>query len=215
MLKVLIADDHAIVRRGLKQILEETSEMGVFEASSGEEALDMVQMNEWDVIVLDLKMQGLSGLDVLKKLRSSYTNLPVLILTMYSEDQLAMRLLRAGASGYLTKENAPDELVNAIKKVVAGGRYVSPSFVEKLVSDLGTEYGKPPHEYLSSREYEVMCLIASGKTVKEIAAKLYLRAKTIGTYRTRVLKKMNMKTDVELTHYATINSLISSFQCEE
>lgn len=209
MLKVLIADDHAIVRQGLKHILEETSEMGVFgEASTGEEVLDMVQMNEWDVIVLDLKMQGLSGLDVLKKLRLSSPNLPVLILTIYPEDQLAMRLLRAGASGYLTKESAPDDLVTAIKKVVAGGKYVSPSFAEKLVSDLETDYEKPSYEYLSNREYQIMCLIASGKTVKEIAAKLFLSPKTVGTYRTRVLKKMNMKTDVELTHYAIKNSLI-------
>ncbi len=126
MLKVLIADDHAIIRRGLKQILEETSEMRVFgEASTGEEVLGMVQMNEWDVIILDVKMPDRSGLDVLKMLKSRYPNLPVLILTMYPEDQLATRLLRAGASGYLTKENAPDERVNAIKKVVAGGRYVS------------------------------------------------------------------------------------------
>jgi len=209
MLKVLIADDHAVVRRGLKQILEETSEMGVFgEASTGKEVLDMVQMNEWDVIVLDLKMPGLSGLDVLKKLRSSSPDLPVLILTMYPEDQLATRLFRAGASGYLTKDSAPDELVTAIKKVVAGGRYASASLVEKLVSDLEIDYEKPPHEYLSNREFQVMCLIVSGKTVKDIAAKLFLSVKTVGTYRTRVLKKMNVKTDVELTHYAIKNSLI-------
>ncbi len=209
MIKIFIADDHAIVRKGLKQIVGDTSDMVIAgEAGNGHEALDKVLKNDYDVIVLDISMPGINGLDVLKQIKSQKPKLPILALTMHPEEQYAVRVLRAGASGYLTKESASDELITAIKRVSTGRKYVSSSLAEKLAFGLEVDSEKPLHENLSDREYQVMCMIASGKTVKEIAGELFLSAKTVSTYRTRILEKMNMKNNAELTHYAIKQGLV-------
>ena len=209
MIKILIADDHTIVREGLKQILMETSDMVVAaEAANGQEVLDKIGNDDFDVVVLDIAMPGRSGLDILKELRSNKLKLPILVLSMYPEDQYALRVLRAGADGYLTKESAPNDLITAIRKVYAGKKYISPVLAEKLAFGLDADAAKPPHELLSDREYQVMCRIASGKTVKEIADELFLSVKTISTYRARILEKMGMKNNAELTHYAIQNRLV-------
>ena len=209
MIRILIADDHAIVREGLKQIIGETSDMVIAgEASNGHEALNKVFKNDYDVVVLDITMPGINGLDVLKQIKAQRPKLPILVLTMHPEDQYAVRVLRAGASGYLTKESASDELITAIRKISAGRKYVSSSLAEKLAFGLEVDAEKPPHETLSDREYQVMCMIGSGKTVKEIADELFLSVKTISTYRTRILEKMNMKNNAELTHYAIKQGLV-------
>ena len=209
MLKILIADDHAIVRQGLKQIVTETRDMVVAgEASNGQELFNKLKEDDYDVIVLDITMPGRSGMDVLRQLRSERPRLPVLILSVHSEEQYALRALRAGASGYLTKESAPDELVVAIRKVSLGGKYISSSLAEKLAFELEVGREQAPHETLSDREYQVMCMIASGKTVMEIAQELYLSEKTISTYRTRILENMQMKNNAELTYYAIKNQLV-------
>ncbi len=209
MINILIADDHTIVRKGLKQILAETQDMVVTgEASNGFEVMEKVRSNHYDVLLLDISMPGKSGLDILKELKTEQPKLPVLVLSMYPEEQYAVRVLRAGASGYLTKESAPDELVVAMRKVAQGKKYVSPSLAEKLAVELEADATKPAHEMLSDREYQVLCMIASGKTVGEIAEKLSLSAKTISTYRARILEKMNMKNNAELTHYAIQNKLV-------
>ena len=209
MIRALIADDHAVVRQGLKQILGDTPEMLVAgEAANGQEVLDKVRAETWDVVVLDISMPDRSGLDILKQLRSERPNLPVLVLSMHSEDQYAMRVLKAGASGYLTKDSAADELVKAIRKVVSGGRYVSSFLAEKLALEIGADSNKLPHETLSDREFQVLRLIAAGNSVTEIAAELYLSPKTVSTYRARLLQKMNLGTNAELIHYAIQNHLI-------
>jgi len=188
MLKILIADDHAIVRQGLKQIVTETPDMVVSgEASNGQELLSKIKENDYDVVVLDITMPGRDGIDVLKQLRSERPELPILMLSIHPEEQYALRALKAGASGYLTKESAPDELVVAIRKVSQGGKYISSSLAEKLAFELEVGREQAPHETLSDREYHVMCLIASGKTVMEIAQELSLSEKTISTYRSRIL----------------------------
>ena len=208
MIKILIADDHAIVREGLKQIVAETSDMVVVdEASNGQETLDKVWKNDYDVVVLDISMPGRSGLDILKQLKGERSKLPILVLSMHPENQYAVRVLKAGADGYLTKESAPDELIAAIRRVSLGRKYVSSSLAEKLAFDLEIEE-KPLHETLSDREYRVMCMIASGKTVTEIAEEFSLSVKTISTYRSRALEKMEMRNNSELTHYAIKNLLV-------
>lgn len=209
MIKIFIADDHAIVREGLKQIVAETTDMAVTdEADTGHEVLEKVSENDYDVLVLDITMPGLNGLDALKQLRTQRPDLPVLVLSIHPEEQYAVRVLKAGASGYLTKESAPDELISAIRKVSMGGKYVTPSLAEKLASDLVADGKKPLHETLSDREYQVLCMIASGKTVTEIAEELFLSEKTISTYRSRILEKMKMKTNAELIHYAIKHGLV-------
>jgi two-component system invasion response regulator UvrY len=209
MIKILIADDHAIVRRGVKQILADTPDLVVGgEAQNGQEALTAVRAGGWDLVILDLAMPGRGGLDILKELKHERPRLPVLILSIHPEDQYAVRVLKAGASGYLTKESVPDELITAIRKVTAGGKYVSGRVAEKLAFDLKRETEGPPHETLSDREYQVMCLIASGKTVKEIAGEMALSVKTISTYRARVLEKMQMRTNSELIRYGLKNRLV-------
>ncbi len=208
-MKVLIADDHAIVRRGLKLILSEEFSRIIFgEARNGQEVLDHVWKQDWDIVVLDITMPGRSGLEVLRELKQLRPKLPVLILSMHSEDQFGMRVLKAGAAGYMTKENVPEELVKAIRKVLAGGKYISPGLAEQLAFNLEEDSGRPPHEKLSDREYQVMCMIASGRTVKEIAVELALSIKTISTYRTRILEKLKMKSSAELTYYAVKNKLV-------
>ena len=209
MIKVLIADDHAVVRQGLKRILQDTHGMVVAgEAVNGQEVLKKVRAEAWDVVILDISMPGHSGLDILKELEHERPKLPVLVLSMHSEDQFAMRVLRAGASGYLTKDSAPDELVKAVRKVARGGKYVSPLLAEKLAYEIGPDSNKLPHETLSDREFQVLRMIATGKAVGEIATELSLSPKTISTYRARLLQKMNLTSNAELIHYAIQNHLI-------
>jgi len=209
VLKVLIADDHPIVRKGLKEILVESGEaISVDEASNGQEVLDRVWKNEYDVVVLDIAMPGIGGLDVLKQLRREKYASPVLILSRYPEDQYAVRVLKAGADGFLTKESAPEELVQAIKKVARGGKYISASLAEKLAVYLKSDPEKKPHERLSDREFQVMVMLASGKTVGEIAEEMLLSTNTISTYRTRILEKMNMNNNSQIMYYALNEKLI-------
>jgi len=209
MLKILIADDHPVFRRGLKQTIAEASDMVVAdEASDGLEVLSKVRAGNYDVVLLDISMPGRNGIDVLAQLIREKPRLPVLMLSMHPEEQYAVRALRTGASGYLTKESAPEELVAAIQKVSTGGKYVSASLGEKLASILQHKAEQLPHEILSHREYQVMCLIASGRAITEIAKELLLSVKTISTYRSRILQKMKMKNSSELTRYAISNSLI-------
>ena len=209
MIRVLIADDHAIVREGLKQIIADSSDMVLAgEASNGREVLEKVRESDLDVLVLDISLPDRNGLDVLKELKREKPALPVLVFSIHPEEQYAVRVIKAGASGYLTKESAPEELTAAIRKVSQGRKYVSSSLAERLASDLEAGAGKALHETLSDREYQVMCMIASGKMVKEIADELALSAKTISTYRTRILEKMKMKSSAELTHYAIKRGLV-------
>ena len=209
MIRILVVDDHAIVREGLKQILGEVDDMSVRdEAGNGQEALAKIRSGEFDVVLLDISMPGRSGLEILKEIKAERPKLPVLILSMHAEEQYAVRALRAGASGYVTKASAPDELIGAIRKVSCGRKYVSSSLAEKLAFELDIDTRKPPHETLSDREYQVMLMLASGKSVKEIADELCLSVKTISTYRARVMEKMNMKKNAELTLYAIQNHLV-------
>jgi two-component system invasion response regulator UvrY len=209
MIRVLIADDHAVVRQGLKQIIRDAADMLVVaEAANGPETLEKARTEEADVLVMDISMPGRSGFDILKDLRLERPKLPVLVLSMHAEEQFAVRLLRSGAAGYLNKESAPEELVKAIRKVVAGGKYVSPTLAEKLAFEIDSDSEKLLHETLSDREFQVMRMMASGKTVKEIADELSLSVKTISTYRSRILEKMNLRTNAELIHYAIQNMLI-------
>lgn len=209
MIKILISDDHAIVREGLKQILAETSDMVVAgEATNGHEVLEQIRREDWDLVLLDLAMPGKDGLETLKELKKEKPKLPVLVLSIYPEEQYAVRALKAGASGYLTKESAPEELIAAIRKVSLGGKYISASLAEKLASHLEVDADKPVHELLSDREYQVMLMIASGKTVKEIADEMFLSVKTVSTYRVRALSKVGMKNNSEFTYYAIKHGLI-------
>lgn len=209
MIKILIADDHPIVRKGLKQILEETTEMVVAgEASNAQEVLNKVLKEDFDIVLLDISMPGRSGLEILKEIKTLKPKLKVLILSIHPEEHYAERVLKAGASGYLTKESAPEELISAIRKVAQGRKYISPSFAERLVSTLDAETDKLPHERLSDREFEVLCMIASGKTITEIAEEMALSVKTISTYRSRILQKMNMKNNAELTYYVIKHNLL-------
>jgi two-component system invasion response regulator UvrY len=208
MLKILLADDHAVVRHGVKQILDAAFPQSVFgEAQNGRELLALVRNEKWDIVVLDLTMQGGSGLDVLKQIKHDHPQLPVLILSMYPEEQYAVRAIKAGAAGYLNKEGAPEELVTALQKIFEGGQYISSSVADELVQHMRQADDRPLHEQLSDREYQVLCMIASGKEVKQISMDLSLSAKTISTYRARLLEKMNMQTNAELTHYAVQNGL--------
>lgn len=206
MLKILTIDDHEVVRRGLKDMF--TTESATFgEARSGAEAVDLVRKQPWDIAVLDISLGGRSGLEVLSELKQLRPRMPVLILSMHAEEQYAVRAFKAGASGYINKASSGEELRKAILKIIKGGQYVGPALAEKIVVQL-SQPGKVPHENLSNREFEVLCSIASGQTVKEIAAKLSLSDKTISTYRRRILDKMDMRTNAELTHYAIRNKLV-------
>jgi len=209
LLKILVVDDHTIVREGLKQILSEVPDIIVAgEASDGNQALNQVYKGDYDLVLLDIAMPGIRGLDVLKQLKTEKPDLPILMLSMYPEEQYAVRTLKAGASGYLTKESAPEELIAAIRKVCAGGKYVTSSLAEKLALYLETDFEKSAHELLSDREYQVVLMIASGKTVSQIATELSLSVKTISTNRSRALTKMGMKTNAELTYYAIKHGLV-------
>ena len=209
MINVVVVDDHAVVREGIKRIVSESGGMTVSgEASDGHEAIRVIKNQPCDVVLLDITMPNKNGLDVLKELHAESPRLPVLVLSMHGEDQYAIRVLRAGAAGYLTKDSAPAKLVQAIRKVVRGGKYVSPSLAERLVFDLGTDSDKAPHEILSDREYQVLCMISSGKTVTQIAEELALSVKTISTYRVRILEKLKMKNNAEITRYAIKEGLV-------
>ncbi len=208
--KILVVDDHAVVRQGVKQILNEQFQGAVIgEARNAEEMIDRIKKFTWDIVVLDVGMPGKSGLDALKDLKLVCPKLPVLVLSAYPEDQLARRMLKAGASGYLTKDSAPNELVQALRKILGGGKFVSASMAELLVANLNEQAERPPHELLSDREYQVMCLIAVGKSLKEIAEDLCVGISTINTYRARILEKMQLKNNTELTHYALENRLVN------
>ena len=209
MIRVLIADDHAILRRGLIEILTRELKGAVCgEAENAQEALAQVQSHDWDLVILDVTMPGRSGVDVLADLKRVRPKLPVLVLSMHPEDQYGKRVLRAGASGYMNKDSAPEELIKAIRKVLAGGRYVSPALAEVLASDLSREADQPLHERLSDRELEVLRLIGSGKAISQIAEVLHLSVTTVSTYRARILEKMNMTTTAELMNYALRNQLV-------
>ena len=209
MLKILIADDHPVFRRGLKQIIAETTDMVVAgEATNGWEVLSKVSTGDYDLVLLDISMPGKDGMDVLTQLKKERPALLVLMVSMHPEEQYAVRALKAGASGYLTKESAPDELIVAIRKVSTGRKYVSSALAERLAALLQEDAEVLPHEVLSSREYQVMCMIASGKTLKEIAEELSLSIKTISTYRSRILEKMKLRNNAELIHYAVKNRLV-------
>jgi len=209
MLRVLIADDHAILRRGLKEILlREFDDAACGEAGEAAQVLYQVRSQPWDLVILDVSMPGRSGLDVRADLKQLRPAIPGLMLSMHSEDQYAKRVLRAGAVGYMNKETAPEELVKAIRRVLAGGRYVSATFAEKLASDLRGDPGRPVHESLSNREFEVLRMIASGKTNSQMAEELHLSLTTVSTYRARILEKMNMANNAELMRYALQNRLI-------
>ena len=209
MIKVLIADDHAIVRRGIRQILSETSDIHVGgEAGTADEVRRLVNEQRWDVVVLDISLPGATGIELLGELRRDRPEIRVLILTVYSEEQYAVRAIRAGAAGFLTKESAPDKLIDAVRKVASGGRYISTELAETLASVLAGDSSGAPHERLSNREFEILKLLASGKTVSEVALLLTLSVKTVSTHRTRLLKKMEMHTNAELTSYAVRNRLV-------
>lgn len=208
-IRILIADDHPIVREGYKKILTSQSDMDVTgEAGNGQEVLDLIQKKDFELILLDISMPGRSGLEILKELRSRKPHLPVMILSIYPEEQYAVRAFRDGASGYLTKASTPKELISAIRKVSQGGRYVTEALAEKLTYFLHGDADKVPHEKLSDREYQVMLLIASGKTVTQIADELCLSVKTISTYRRHILEKMQFTTNAEITMYAIQNKLL-------
>lgn len=208
-MRVLIADDHAVFRRGLRETLAEAFSRATFgEAKTAHEALEQVRRQDWDVVILDISMPGKSGLDILDDLKRLRPKLPILLLSMHPEQQFARRALKAGASGYLTKDSVPDELKTAVKKIVAGGRYVSATLAENLAVDLRRGGDTPLHELLSDREFQVMRMIASGKTVKDIAEDLSLSVKTVSTYRARILEKTGMKSNADLIRYALQTQLV-------
>ena len=209
MIRIMIADDHAIVRQGLKQILEESREMKVVAVhANGADALRWIRANDCDVALLDIAMPGMSGIDVLKQLHEEKPKLPILILSIYPEDQYAVRLIKAGADGYLTKESAPEVVMEAVRRVAAGKKYISPAVAEMLANEFGTQEGKLPHETLSDREYQIFLLLASARTVSEIANALSLSVKTISTYRTRILEKMQLRNNAELMRYVVEKHLM-------
>jgi DNA-binding NarL/FixJ family response regulator len=209
MIRILIADDHAIVRAGLKQFIAEEQDMTVAgEATTGAEAVAFVRASECDVVLLDIAMPDTNGVDTLRQLKQIKPGLPVLILSGYPEKQYALNLLRTGASGYINKETASEQLVAAIRAVTQGRKYVSPAVAEVLVDDLGGDPNQPPHAALSEREFQIFCKLAAGKPVSKIADELFLSVKTVSTYRARILQKMDMKTNADLTYYAIKNQLI-------
>ena len=207
-MRILIADDHAIVRMGLRQIVEQMAHVSVEEVVNGQEVLVKIREERWDALILDISMPGGNGLDVLQEVKHMLPNLPVLVLSVHPEDHYAMRVLKAGASGYMNKDCAPGELLLAIQKVIAGGKYISPTLAERLAFVISGNFDGLPHEILSDREYRVLVMIGSGKSVSEIANELTLSVKTVSTYRTRVLEKLNMRNNAELIRY-TIDKQLS------
>lgn len=211
MIKILIADDHPVVREGLKQIISKADDMKVVcEALDGMQVVELINSQNPDVVVLDLGMPGKDGLEVLKDIKRNNPDLPVLILSMYPEEQIAVRTFKIGADGYMNKETAPKELVNAIRKIYGGGKYVSSALAEKLVASLDSDSNKKPHELLSDREFQVFRMIAGGNDVDEIAEELFISVKTVRTYRDRILEKLKLKNDVEIARYAIKNKLLDN-----
>ena len=209
-MKILLADDHAVVRRGLKQILAEEFRRSEFgEARNAQETLDLVGKEKWDIVILDITMPGRSGLDVMREIKKQRPRLPVLVLSIHPESQFAVRVLKVGAAGYMTKETAAEELVAAVKKVLAGGRYVSKPLAETLATNLSGDTARSTQELLSDREFQVLCLIAAGRIVSEIARELALSVKTISTYRSRILEKMGLRNNAELMHFAIQHQLVA------
>lgn len=208
-MKILIVDDHAIVRQGLRQILTE-SDGGIVikEADSGAEAIRQVREGVWDVVVLDISLPDRNGIDTLKQIKKEYPKIPVLMLSMHEEGLYAIRALKAGASGYITKQSAPGELMAAIHQVARGRKYLTTTLAEAMADSLGTDYEQPLHETLSDREYQTLCLIASGKSLTDVAEEMCLSVKTVSVYRGRLLEKMKRKNNAELTHYAIKNGLV-------
>ena len=209
MIRILVADDHTVVRRGLRQILLEGFPGAlVEEVGDAEDLIKNVVKSGWDVVISDLSMPGRSGLDALQQIKQLQPNLPVLILSIHPEEQYALRVLKAGASGYLSKDMAPDELVNAVKKVMLGKKYITASVAEKLAATLDQDHNKPLHEYLSDREFNVLKMLAAGRSVSEIAESLFLSVTTVSTYRSRIMAKMNLKNNAELTLYSMEHKLL-------
>jgi len=209
MIRILIVDDHAILLRGLKEILErEFRDVSIGEAGTAEQALTQLDAENWDLVILDITLPGRSGVDVLRNVKALRPKLPILVLSMHPEDQYGKRVLKAGASGYMNKESAPEELIKAVRKLLSGGRYVSPTLAETLAVDLSRDDGTPAHERLSDREFEVLRKMASGKTVGQIAQELHLSVPTVSTYRARILEKMGMSTNAELIRYAVSHHLV-------
>ena len=207
-MRVLVADDHAIVRRGVREILEEAPlGLTVNEAGSAAETLKAVRDNAYDIILLDISFPDGSGLDVLRQIRADSPQTRVLLLSMYPEEQYAQRALRSGASGYLTKDSAPNELVFAIQKIAVGGKYITQALAERLADEIGDEVEKAPHKTLSNREFQVLTLLGAGKSIHEIAAEFSLSPKTVSTYRSRLLVKLNLKTTADIIHYVIENQL--------
>jgi two-component system, NarL family, invasion response regulator UvrY len=202
MIKILIADDHPIVRNGLKQIITDENDMEITcEASNSSEVFESLKKNKIDILILDISMPGMGGFEILERIRQNYPKLPVLMLSSLSEELYASKSLKAGASGFFNKESAPEELVKAVRKIYSGGLYVSSFLAEKLAIDLKKDVTKPPYEYLSNREFQIMCMVGSGKTVSEIANILFISVKTVSTYKSRIFKKMNLKNNSELINF--------------
>jgi two-component system, NarL family, invasion response regulator UvrY len=209
MHRILIVDDHAVVRAGLRQILMDDQSVGeVDEAATGEQALDKLRQGKWDLLILDINMPGRNGIDILRNVVAGHPATKILVLSGYPENQYAVNVLRAGASGYLPKESAPEELLKAVRGVLQGKRYVSPALADMLVSDLDTDRDKPAHADLSQREFQIFCKLATGVSVSGIADELCLSVKTVSTYRSRLLDKMHFKTNADITSYALKNGLI-------
>ena len=208
MIRILITDDHAIVRQGLARILEKNQNMKIVaECENGIDALNWLRANDCDIALIDISMPGMNGIDLLKQLREEKPKLPVLVISIYPEDQYAVRLIKAGAAGYLTKGCAPAIVVEAVNQIVGGKKYISPAVAEMLANEFGTEQGKLPHESLSDREFQIFLMIASAQTVSQIADALSLSAKTVSTYRSRILEKMHLRNNAEIMHYAIDNKL--------
>jgi DNA-binding NarL/FixJ family response regulator len=209
MKRILVADDHAIVRKGLKETLEEElGDLQFGEAGNGQQALDQVWKENWDLVMLDINMEQRNGLEVLEEIRKARPKLPVLILSMYPVEEFGVRALKLGAAGYINKQSAPEELVAAVRSVLAGRRYISAALADRLAADAQRGTEGPLHQTLSTREYQVMLMIARGMTLKEIAADLSISAKTVGTYHIRILAKMGLSNDIQITRYAFLNKLV-------
>lgn len=210
MVKIIIADDHSIVRRGIKEIISSGNHFqAVGEAISGEELLDLLSKQTCDIVIMDISMPGRSGLDVLNDIKKFYPAVKCLILSVHPEEKYGLRVIKSGADGYLTKESAPEELINALDKIIEGGKYLSPNLTDKMVDEISRNQADfPLHTKLSDREYDIFLLLAEGKAVSEIAAKFFLSVHTVSTYRGRILEKMNLKTNADLTYYAVKNKLI-------
>jgi two-component system invasion response regulator UvrY len=209
--KILVVDDHYVVRQGLKMILAEHCPTAIFgDASSAQEALELAWKETWDVVLLDISMPGRGGLDVLKDLRQSFPKLPIIVISMHPEEQFALRVLKLGASSYIRKDSAGQELIKGVDAALRGAKYITPSIAERLAANLERDQEGPTHETLSDREYQVLCLLASGKTVKEAANELSLSVKTISTYRTRILEKMNLENNSQLMRYAVRHGLVDA-----